>query len=357
MADVLYGAGKVGWEIRMVKKARVLLYGLGKRFIENKEVLEKEYDIVAIADCDSKKHGRYGTYDVVSPLKICEYSFDRLIITPKDYQGILPVLQALEIPNEKLELLISDKIYEHTWKKISMRPLYDGGVCYRFDNIHFLSKNHSDYLVMWDIFGKKGWDFYCREKVVVVDIGMNIGLSCLYFANMENVDYVYGYEPFVQTYEQALKNFGRNPEEIRNKIRPTNCGLTDRESRIEVSYNPHYTTNMRVDEGIRTHGETEEKVWVQTKSAGDEISAILKRHENEKIVLKMDCEGSEYPIFQDLKEKDILKDVCMILMETHDGREDEIKKILKDQGFVYFDNYIGGFMKLGFIYAVNPEAR
>lgn len=47
----------------------------------------------------------------------------------------------------------------------------------------------------------------------------------------------------------------------------------------------------------------------------------------------------------------------MILMETHDGRENEIKKILEDQGFVYFDNYIGGFMKLGFMYAVNLKVR
>lgn len=64
---------------------------------------------------------------------------------------------------------------------------------------------------------------------------------------------------------------------------------------------------MRVDEGKRTHGKTEEKVWVETKSAGDEISAIMKRHGNEKIVLKVDCEGSEYPIFQDLKEKTFSK--------------------------------------------------
>lgn len=341
----------------MGKKERVLLYGLGKRFVDHKEEIEGKYDIVAIADCDNGKHGRYDIYDVVSPLKICEYSFEKLIITPEKYQGILPVLQALGVSNDKIELLVYDKIYEHTWKSVSMRPLYDGSVYYRFDRIHFLAKNHSDYLVMWDIFGKKGWDFYCREKVVVVDIGMNIGLSCLYFANMENVEYVYGYEPFLQTYEQAVENFGRNPEQIRNKIRPANCGLTDRESRTEVSYNPLYTTNMRVDGGKRTHSKTEEKVWVQTKSAGDEISAILKRHENGKIVLKVDCEGSEYPIFQDLKGKDILKNVYMILMETHDGREDEIKKILKAQGFVYFDNYIGGFMKLGFMYAVNLKIR
>ena len=232
-----------------------------------------------------------------------------------------------------------------------------GGVCCSFDDVHFLIKNQSDYMVMKDIFEKNGWDFYCKEKVIVIDIGMNIGLSCLYFANMENVEYVYGYEPFLKTYEQALENFLRNSRNIQNKIRAVNCGLTDRESRAEILYNPLYTTNMRVDQGIRVHGEKEENVWVETRSAAHEIGSILKEHKKKRVVLKIDCEGSEYPIFQELKEKGILENIYMILMETHDGRENEIKQVLKDQGFLYFDNYVGGFPKLGFLYAINPAIR
>lgn len=340
-----------------MKKEKVLLYGLGRRFVENKEFIEKKYDIEAIVDCDYQKHGKYELYDVIPPSKICEYSFEKIIITPKDFQGILAVLQAQEIPNEKIEFLVCENDYGHIWKNVSMIPSYDlcEGIECHFDEICFLVKNQSDHMVMRDIFEKNGWNFYCKENVVVVDIGMNIGLSCLYFANMTNVECVYGYEPFSQTYEQALNNFSRNALEIQNKIRPFNCALTDRESRVEAAYNPLYTTNMRVDQGKRTHGEREEKVWIKTKSAANEIGLIVKKHRNKKIVLKIDCEGSEYPIFQNLKEKGILKNIYLILMETHDGRENEIKQTLEDEGFLYFDNYIGGLPKLGFIYAVHPE--
>lgn len=337
----------------MNKKPKVLLYGCGKRFSENLEYIEKKYCVQAIADIDFQKWGKYGQYDIVPPSRIPEYDFDKIVITPKEFQGILAVLQAMGVPNRQVELLICENEYGHKRQNVSMSPQYMGGIICRFNDICFYVKNRSDYMVMEDIFKKNGWDFYCKEKVVVVDIGMNIGLSCLYFANMQNVEQVYGFEPFSETYRQALDNFAGNPQLIQSKICPVNCGLTDKEREIEVSYNPLYTTNMRVDQGKRIYGESEEKVWIKTRSASAEIHMILKKHKEKNIVLKIDCEGSEYLIFQDLVRTGILKDIYMVLMETHDGRENEIKKQLEDFNFCYFDNYTGGFSGLGFIYALN----
>lgn len=181
---------------------------------------------------------------------------------------------------------------------------------------------------------------------------MNSGLACLYFANMKNVEYVYGYEPFPDTFRQALDNFTENSLEIQNKIRAVNLGLTDKESQMEVLYDPSYTTNMRVVDGERAHGEQEKKVCIKTMGAATEIRKIIENHQDMKVILKIDCEGSEYPIFKDLDEAGILKDIHMILMETHDGRENEIKAILRKENFIYFDNYAGGATQLGFLYAV-----
>lgn len=341
----------------MNNEQKVLLYGFGKRFFENLEQIEKKYKIVAIADSDYRKQGKYERYDIISPLEISEYSFDKIIITPREFQGILIVLQALGIPNEQIELLVSEKEYGHVWSNVSMVPKYRGGVECKFDNICFYIKSNSDYMVMDDIFKKNGWDFYCNEKVVVVDIGMNIGLASLYFANMENVEFVYGYEPFLETYQQAINNFAQNSQEIQDKLRPENCGLTDHEGKAEVLYDSLYTTNMRVDQGKRLHGESEERVEIQLLSAASVVRRIKEKHCNRKIIMKIDCEGSEYLIFEELVKSDILKDVYMILMETHDGRENEIKQHLKNNGFLYFDNYLGGFPQLGYLYAVNRNIK
>lgn len=338
----------------MGEKTTVIVYGFGKRFLENENFIKDKYHIVAIADCDVNRHGRYKSYDVIHPSKIKDYSFEKIVVTPNEYRGILPVLQVLEIPNGQVELLVSENDHGHKWKNISKVPLYDGGIQCIFDEIQFVVRNKSDFMVMDCIFQKNWWNFHCQEKVVVIDIGMNIGLTSLYFANMENVEYVYGYEPFSQTYDWALENFLLNPK-IKSKIRSINCALTDRENSIEVLYDSYYTTNMRIDGGERKHGEEERNVWIHTRSAAAQIRMITREHEGKKIVLKLNCEGSEYPVFQDLESQAMLGNIYMILMATHDGRENEIKECLSRNGFVFFDHYTGG--NQGYLYAVNLAAK
>ena len=81
----------------------------------------------------------------------------------------------------------------------------------------------------------------------------------------------------------------------------------------------------------------------------------MEKHIGIKIVLKVDCEGAEYSIFENLFATGVLDKIYMILMETHDGRENEIKSLLAQSGFIYFDNYVGYHSKLSFIYAVNTS--
>lgn len=72
-------------------------------------------------------------------------------------------------------------------------------------------------------------------------------------------------------------------------------------------------------------------------------------------MLKLDCEGAEYGIIQRLYETGLLTHIDIILAETHDGKENVIKTILKENEWLYFDNYVGDFAQLGFLYAVNTR--
>lgn len=205
-------------------------------------------------------------------------------------------------------------------------------------------------MVYHDVILKNNWNFKLNGDCVVIDIGMNIGLATLYFANLKNVKKVYGYEPFHQTFEQAKKNILLNSLTIQNKIELYPCGLSNEEKVIQTMYNPEYTTNMRTDCGYRWHGSNEIKDTVKVLEANRELKRIIAENPKTKIVMKVDCEGEEYNIFKSL-EANVLKHIDIILCETHDGRENELKTILDDMEFWYFDNYIGN--KLGFIYAVN----
>lgn len=103
------------------------------------------------------------------------------------------------------------------------------------------------------------------------------------------------------------------------------------------------------------HGDKGKLVQIKTLEASILIDRIIREHPNKKVVLKIDCEGSEYKIFENLLLTNELEKVYMILMETHDGRENEIKSFLKKCHFIYFDNYVGYYPKIAFIYAINTK--
>ncbi|SHE33297.1 FkbM family methyltransferase [Schwartzia succinivorans] len=325
---------------------KTILYGCGR----NLEKFFAEYtlghDVVAIVDRNEDKHGIYKGINVIGLEQLSKLEFDKLLVTIDDYTVCLNDLAKLNIPNEKINIPYRGG---HMWKDVKIVPLYGGGLKCDFDGVKFLVKNKSDLGVMNSIFVYNSWDFYINKKCTVIDIGMNIGLASLFFANMNIVDEVYGYEPFPMTYEDALNNFKLNPT-ISRKIQALNYGLSDIDSTLTCLYNPEYTTNMRTDNEKRKHGFNEISVNIQLKDSYEVLKDILN---TDKItVLKLDCEGAEYSIMRRLDESGLLAKIDMILAETHDGKENMLKEILKDNNFIYFDNYAGDYEQLGFLYAV-----
>ena len=58
-----------------------------------------------------------------------------------------------------------------------------------------------------------------KEKIKLALIGcggIGEGVHMPAYANMDNVEMVYGYEPFAQTFHTAIQNVSMNNERIRN---------------------------------------------------------------------------------------------------------------------------------------------
>lgn len=195
-------------------------------------------------------------------------------------------------------------------------------------------------VIVEEIFKNEEYNFEIGAEAVVIDIGMNIGLASLFFAARDDVKYVYGFEPFKPTFEQAMFNFKIN-QKYAGKIHPYNYGLGDKDKELTFEYYPKVPGRMSTVKPItaiyhpnsRYPTKTE---TVQIKNAAKDINSIIERHKDKKIIIKCDTEGSEKEIFEKLDSEGILKNVDILIIEYHFSYDVPLLNILKRNGFIFF---------------------
>ena len=92
--------------------------------------------------------------------------------------------------------------------------------------LSFYIDNISNLLVILEVFFLTYYKINFNSKAIVIDIGLNIGASALFFSQYENIEHIYAFEPFKETYEQAIDNLKLN-KNLQNKITGHNYGLSD----------------------------------------------------------------------------------------------------------------------------------
>ena len=203
---------------------------------------------------------------------------------------------------------------------------------------------------------------------IVVDIGMNIGDSTLFFARMNKCEKVYAYEPFKNVFEIARENLKNELMEKRVEI--YNYGLSNYDRTETVVYCSEMSTGLstitentqkakldRQEWGLFNGNEIEIAEEVSIKNASDVIADIYKRNGNlKRYILKIDCEGEEYAIFKDLFDHDMLNIFCYIIVEWHGKGSDEIKDYLKDSFAIH--TIVNDLLcDRGMLYAINVHNK
>jgi FkbM family methyltransferase len=139
------------------------------------------------------------------------------------------------------------------------------------------------------------------HELVVVDIGMNVGVASHFFATLPNVKAVYGYEPFPETFQEALYNISLN-HSIQSKLIPFNQGVSDVTAQKTITLFESGSLSASTIETAQTFTKKEgQEVKVELIAAKELLASITQKHPNSQLLLKIDCEGEEYAIFESLK--------------------------------------------------------
>jgi FkbM family methyltransferase len=202
-----------------------------------------------------------------------------------------------------------------------------------------------------DIFFDRVYDFLPIHGKTVIDIGANIGDSCIYFA-ISKPNRIIAIEPFPRNYELAKKNIDLNG--FADKIFLQLAGCHSEPG--EITIDPLYKSNDRSQliefkQGIKIQLITLRDILIKNKVARGEA------------VLKMDCEGCEYNTILS-STANTLKFFSHIQLEYHQGYLN-LKEKLENNGFLVWVtspsreqwNSVQGkdILYTGFLYAIQMK--
>ena len=271
---------------------------------------------------------------------------------------ILVNLLCCFVPNKKKRKEIRNKLVklkERRKKLLDYGCTIKGDVAFTKEQIKF---DISDYAKVCahigEILVNETYNLSCKDDTVIIDIGMNRAIASLFFAAKENVKKIYAFEPFEPTLALAKKNLDLNPK-LNKKIQTFAFGLGKEDTTLEIPYSVNAsdcmstTHTLSVKQNVRT-----EKVTV--KDAAQMLAPIFEQNKNNRIIIKCDCEGAEFEIFERLDEGDLVGKIDVVLMEYHFEKPDRLVKILTENGFAVHVRH--GLKKepiTGYLYAVKMQ--
>lgn len=217
-----------------------------------------------------------------------------------------------------------------------------------FEPVHFITRGNrikfsvplkSLYLVFKEIFVS---DFYDIDKLakklpskpVVLDIGANAGyFDVMLFSRIKDAT-VYAYEPVPSNYTLFKKTIERNPSlkeniHLHNKA-VTGIDMEDIELYIEAS------GDNSVIASVYSDFDTQNKHQIKVPTIS--LEKIINDNKLQQVdLMKIDCEGSEYPIIYE-SPAELWRKVTLLTVEVHNldtenRNVDHLKTFLQAKGF------------------------
>lgn len=318
------------------RSEKVIIFGVGKYWNSVRSFLAEGPQIVAYMDNCVKDEKKRGGVKLYLPEEWQEVEFEKIIICIVNHKA------KLEMMNQLLDLGIAKErigFIEEYLKNYDVKITVEGK-----DTVNILANgitvrctNEIEYMIAQEILAGEEYGFHTSGKYFVIDIGMNIGCTALYFASQKNVTSVYGFEPFKGVYDKAVSNISLNRKEIREKIQTYNVGLgkTDGIEKYIAHEGIYESAGIKkVQEGA-VHSDC--IIEQEMKQASGVLGGIMQAHE-EHCLMKIDCEGAEYGILEDLINSGNIREVDTIIMEWHVGKYIQLENLLNQAGYAYVLN-------------------
>jgi FkbM family methyltransferase len=199
--------------------------------------------------------------------------------------------------------------YDTTSKQISL-SFFESGEKKKVRILRFLDGKKSGDIIA--IFFQNIYGYLVVPGASVIDIGAQIADSSIYFA-AKGAKRVIAVEPLLTNYQIARRNIALN-------------GMSHQISLILAACGSRSTNDSSNEEYFESGARTKAPALTL-----EEILGLNQMDKDEKLVLKIDCEGCEYRIIFDAKDE-TLRRFSHVQIEYHSGYRN-LKKKFEDLGF------------------------
>jgi FkbM family methyltransferase len=197
--------------------------------------------------------------------------------------------------------------------------------------LSYIVTSWEELLILKEVFVEGIYNFQSIDDFAFIDVGMNVGITSLYFSQVPSCKEILSFEPFDKTLIKAEQNLALN--ESSKKITVKKFGLGYPERTIEVNYSEEYKGSVGIN-GVASYINKDidrEVLELKIKDVYEALSSVIAS--DLKKVMKIDCEGAEYEIIRRLDETRMIKDINFYMIEWHINGPGDIKSIFKRNGF------------------------
>jgi FkbM family methyltransferase len=219
------------------------------------------------------------------------------------------------------------------------------------DGVRIYARRPDDLFFVEEVYFSNTYNIWAADDICAIDIGMNVGLATLYLARKPNVKEVHSFEPFGETFERGVANIRLNPD-LERKISTYNVGLSGKDEELTILLDHDYSGAFSTRSAHQGR-----PVQISVRDAATTLGPIIDRAlaKGLEVVAKVDCEGSEFEVFDVLEASGYLAKLSALLVEWHrisgvKTQADLISPLLK-HGFIVFDRTIRQEYGNGFFYA------
>ena len=348
-------------------KERIIVYGIGDFYKDICDEIHERYEVAAYVDRNMQP--RYGI-EISTIEDALSRPYDKILLTIINVRAYYEVIQMLvsryRVHAERI-LLGSMFQFEKNEISYNLQVGEKGNIILIQQGISVTTRNIDELNNVLGIYASNHYGYFLgQKKEIVLDIGMNVGGAALFFANMDSVEKVYAYEPFLETYIQAEENIKQSCIG-REKIQYFQYGISNRTEHRTIVYNAQMSCGQSTVQDKNSHARENYQSWnliaerddkeeqVLVKDIQEVLTEIYAEHKNKNIVLKMNCEGEEYGIFQRMDECGLFDRVDLIMAEWHYDGKEHMTELLVKNGFMYWNIVMGP--ETGMLYAVNMGRR